>query len=87
MFELDPDEILTKVTKYNLMAAGKSIHIDVHEAIVGQLAAKFVAVPNLVMIIARPEYQGTGDTAEEALKDCLSKIRNMDVNELFPQNK
>ena len=87
MFDINNDEILTRITKYNLMSSGKSILIDVHEAITGKLAAKFVAVPNLVMVIANPKYQGAGETEEEALKDCFEKIRNVPVNELFPQNK
>lgn len=87
MVDINDDEILTKITKYNLMSSGKSILIDVHEAIKGKLAAKFVAVPNLVMVIAKPEYQGAGETEEEALKDCLKKIRDVSVNDLFPQQK
>ena len=85
MYALSDDEVLTKVTKYNLMSSGKSILIDVHEAIAGNLAAKYVAVPSLVMVIAKPEYQGTGDTEEEAIKNCLEKIQNIPVEELFPR--
>lgn len=87
MFELNPDDVLTKVTKYHYMGSGRSIHIDVHEAIQGTLAAKFVAVPSMVLIIAKPEYQGTGETCEEALSDCISKIQNADINDIFPQKK
>lgn len=87
MFKINENEVLTKVTKYNLMASGKSIYIDVHETMAGNLAGKFIAVPNLIMVIAAPKYQGTGETQEDALKDCLEKIHNVPVNELFPQNK
>lgn len=87
MYKLNDGETLTKVTKYNLMTSGKSIQIDIHEVITGTLAAKFIAVPNLVMIIARPEYQGAGDTEELAMQDCLSKIKDVDINDLFPQKK
>ncbi len=87
MYKLNENEVLTKVTKYNLMSSGKSILIDVHETIAGKLAAKYIAVPSLVMVIAKPEFQGTGDSAEEALQDCLEKIQDIPVEQLFPKQK
>lgn len=87
MFNLDSGSVLTKITKYNLMRSGKSLQIDVHELIEGTLAGRYLAVPNLVMIIAKPEYQGIGESEEEALKNCLDKIKNLSVDELFPQQK
>ena len=50
----------------------------------GSLAGKFVAVPNLINIVARQVFQGIGKTETEALEDCLSKIKNHDISELFP---
>lgn len=85
MFELNRDDVLTRVTKYHWMSSGRSIHIDVHETISGKLAAQFVAVPSMVLVISRPEYQGTGNTAEEALTDCIKKIRDVDINDIFPR--
>ena len=87
MYKLNDNEVLTKVTKFNLMSSGKSILIDVHEEIAGKLAAKFIAVPSLVMVIAKPEFQGTGDSIEDALQDCLEKIQHIPVENLFPQQK
>ncbi len=46
------DDLLTKVTRYNLIRDGRMLYIDIHEAIRGSLAAPFVAVPNLINIIA-----------------------------------
>ncbi len=64
------------------------LYIDVHQSIQGQLAAKFVAVPNLVNIIAKPELQGIGDNEQEAIKDCLKKIKGLPIEEIFPiENK
>jgi hypothetical protein len=62
------------------------IYIDVHERLAGNLAGKFVAVPNLINIVARPEFQGTGETESEALQDSLSKIRGLNIVEIFPQD-
>ena len=81
---LDSGDVLTRITRYNLMRSGKSLYIDVHELIEGSLAGRFLAVPNLVMIIASSEYQGLGDTPDEALQNCLAKIQGLAVEQLFP---
>ena len=84
MQDLMKNDILTKVARYNLIRNQRMIYIDVHETLAGDLADKFVAVPNLINIIARQEFQGVGATELEALNDCLSKIKNYDVEDLFP---
>ncbi len=85
MLDVDGKDILTRVTKYNLIRSDRMLHIDVHEAIFGKLAGKFVAVPNLINIIAKQEYQGTGDTEKEALENCLSKVKGVELEKLFPE--
>ena len=87
MFDLDEHDVLTRVTKYNLIRSERMLHIDVHEAVFGHLAGKFVAVPNLINIIAKQEYQGTGDTEKKALSDCLQKIKDVPLEELFPHRE
>ena len=84
MRELMENDILTRVSRYNLIRNQRMIYIDVHERLAGKLAAKFVAVPNLINIVARQQFQGTGETEPEALENCLSKIKNHDISELFP---
>jgi len=84
MPELMENDILTKVSRYNLIRNQRMIYIDVHERLAGNLAGRFVAVPNLINIVARQEFQGTGETESEALEDCLAKIKNHDIEELFP---
>jgi hypothetical protein len=44
-----------------------------------------VAVPNLVNIVARQEFQGVGDTESEAIESCLAKIRDVTIEDLFPR--
>jgi hypothetical protein len=60
------------------------IYIDVHESLAGNLAGKFVAVPNLVNLIAKQEFQGVGETETESLNNCLDKIKNQAIEDLFP---
>ena len=86
MQNLNPQDILTKVTRYNLIRNERMVYIDVHERLAGNLAGTFVAVPNLINIVAKQEFQGIGETESEALKDCLLKIKEFNVEKLFPQN-
>ena len=82
--DLRENDILTKVTRYNLIRQQRMIYIDVHERLAGHLAGRFVAVPNLINIIAKQEFQGVGETETEALENCLLKIRHLGVEDLFP---
>ena len=84
MQHLMENDILTKVSRYNLIRNQRMIYIDVHESLAGRLAAKFVAVPNLINIIARQEFQGVGETEAEALDSCLQKIKEYNIEDLFP---
>jgi hypothetical protein len=81
---LQPEDILTRITRYNLIRSQRLVYIDIHEAIFGRLAGRFVAVPNLINLIAKQEYQGVGETESEALENCLAKIRNVPIEDLFP---
>ena len=87
MQSLKENDILTKTTRYNLIRNERLIYIDVHETKAGKLAGKFVAVPNLVNIVARQEFQGTGETEETALKNCLQKIKELQIEDLFPRKE
>ncbi|MCD4722426.1 MAG: hypothetical protein K8S13_21595 [Desulfobacula sp.] len=82
--ELHQNDILTKVSRYNLIRNGRMIYIDVHEKIQGNLAGNFIAVPNLVNIVAKPEHQGAGEDGQKALEDCLKKIKGLNLEDLFP---
>ncbi len=86
MNNLDENDILTRVSRYNLIRNSRMIYIDVHERLAGNLAGKFVAVPNLINIVARQEFQGTGETESEALQDSISKVRGMDIVDIFPRD-
>ena len=87
MQSLKENDILTKSTRYNLIRNERLIYIDVHETKAGNLAGKFVAVPNLVNIVARQEFQGTGETEEMELENCLQKIKEFEIEDLFPRKE
>jgi hypothetical protein len=42
-------------------------------------------VPNLINIVARQEFQGSGETEAEALENCLQKIKDFEIEDLFPK--
>lgn len=81
---LQSTDILTRITRYNLIRNQRLVHIDVHEALHGRLAGRFVAVPNVLNLIAKQEYQGVGETESEALQACLAKIQGAQIEDLFP---
>jgi hypothetical protein len=83
---LQTNDIFTRVARYNLIRDQRLVYIDVHEALHGRLAGPYVAVPNLVNIIAKQEYQGVGQTEAEALANCLAKIKAASIEELFPRH-
>ena len=87
MLSLNENDILTRITRYNLIRNERLIYIDVHETMAGNLAGKFVAVPNLINIVARQEFQGTGKTEAQALENCLQKIKDFEIEDLFPQKE
>ena len=84
---LNSGDVLTKASRYNLIRNSRLVYIDVHEQLFGQLAGQFVAVPNLVNVLARQEYQGVGETEQDALEDCLEKIKELQIEELFPEKR
>ena len=63
MLAVNETDILTRVTKYNLIRADRMLYIDIHEAVVGKLAGKFVAVPNLSQ-----HYCQTGVSGHPAIR-------------------
>ncbi|MGD9042877.1 MAG: hypothetical protein PVG06_04145 [Desulfobacterales bacterium] len=87
MLPLNEKDILTRIARYNLIRNERLIYIDVHETMAGNLAGKFVAVPNLINIVAKQEFQGTGETEIQALENCLQKIKEYEIEDLFPQKE
>ena len=87
MLSLNKNDILTKISRYNLIRNQRLIYIDVHETKAGNLAGKFVAVPNLINIVAKQDYQGTGETEANALENCLEKIKDFEIEDLFPKKE
>jgi hypothetical protein len=87
LFTLDESELLTRVHKYELKRSNEKFRIDVHEVLAGTLEDRFFAIPSRLVREDRdvdPQYIGCGNTEEEALEDCLKKIKQVPVQEIFP---
>jgi hypothetical protein len=87
---LDRDDLLYRVVQYELHRIdndGKSnrLIISVSEGLNGARKGKFYARPMLMVRHAKPDYVGRGDSAEEALRDCLTKIKGLSLDEILEE--
>jgi len=44
-------------------------------------------VPNLINIVSKQEFQGSGETETQALENCLQKIKEYEIEDLFPKKE
>jgi len=82
---LGTDEILSRVTEFELTRGGRNgqLIISVHEVLNGPNKNKFYAVPNDLIHFANEQYTGRGGSVEDALKDCLAKIKGIATGEII----
>jgi hypothetical protein len=81
---LGNEEILARVHKFKLFRSEGNLFIDIYEALIGNPAHKFVAVPNLLVREANEKYFGVGDSKKTALADCLKKIKGIPLEIIVP---
>ena len=81
---LNEGEILARVHKFKLFREEGNLFIDLYEALMGNPASKFIAVPNLIIREADKQYFGFGESKSEALKDCLKKIKDVPIHGIVP---
>jgi len=87
MFTVSEGEMLTRVHKYELKRDADRFRIDVHQVLAGTAGNTFFAIPNLLTREDRDadeQYIGCGNTEDEALEDCLKKIKGVPVQEIVP---
>jgi len=63
------------------------ITIRLYEVMAGEGHAKFIAGPAVPMEtrLSKEEFHGRGATEEEALQDCIYKIKDVDKDSMFTQ--
>lgn len=85
MFDLNDSDMLSKLHQYKIDRPDGWCYISVHEVMASEKAkVAFIAVPNLATQQAEKEYFGVGESIEEALGDCLAKIKPVGIRTLFP---
>lgn len=81
---LDQDDILSCVHQYELLRGNDRCFIHVYEVLSSTKKSKFIACPSLIIKECSDAFIGNGDTKEEALKECLSKIKGVSIESIFP---
>jgi hypothetical protein len=87
MYLINENELLTKVQKYELKRGTEKFRIDVHEVLAGSIDDKFFAIPNPLFREDRevePQFTGCGNTEQEALEDCLKRIKDEPLEVIIP---
>ncbi len=85
---LSQDDILSRVHQFELQREEGRMFITVKEILGGSIKGRFFAIPNFVIQeCGNPEYIGQGGSVEEALKDCLKRIKGVPLSQIIPENK
>ena len=87
LYTLNEGELLTKVHKYELKRDTEKFRIDVHEVLAGTIEDNFFAIPNFLFREEREvdsQFIGCGNTEQEALQDCLEKIKKAPLQVIIP---
>jgi hypothetical protein len=83
---LDQDDVLSSVHQYELERDEERVFINVREPIGGSTKGSFIAVPSLISKeCSNTDYVGLGDSVEEALNDCLKRIKGISLSQVIPQ--
>ena len=83
---LNQDDVLSRVHQYELERDEERVFINVREPIGGSAKGSFIAVPSLIsQECNNTDYVGLGDSVEEALNDCLKRIKDISLGQVIPQ--
>ena len=73
---LNQDDVLSRVHQFELEREEERIFINVREPLVNSDKGAFIAVPSLItQECGNTDYVDLGNSVEEALKDCLKRIK------------
>jgi hypothetical protein len=80
---LNEGDILSHITRYELLRDEGRLYIDIHEVISEQTDNNYFATPNLIIREAKSEFIGKGNSVVSALEDCLQKIQKHPIDVIF----
>ncbi|MBU0729346.1 MAG: hypothetical protein KKE17_06720 [Proteobacteria bacterium] len=84
IIELTGEEQLAETTEYSFNnRRNVNIPIKIFEIIAGNDKGIFIARPISLITRARKRFVGRGTSKIEALNDCLEKIREKSIAEIF----
>ena len=83
---MNRDDVLSSVHQYELERDEERVFINVREHLGGSPKGSFIAVPSLISKeCSNTDYVGLGDSVEEALNDCLKRIKGISLSQVIPQ--
>ncbi len=83
---LQQDDVLSRVHQFELERDEERIFINVREPLVNSDKGAFIAVPGLItQECGNTDYVGLGNSIEEALQDCLKRIKGMPLSQIIPE--
>jgi hypothetical protein len=88
MIQIEKGQLLLKTIDFKYVRTKEdAITIRLYEVMAGEGSAKFIAGPAVPMETRLPkeEFHGHGATPEEALQDCINKIKDVDRDSMFTQ--
>jgi hypothetical protein len=86
MIHIEEGQLLLKTTDFKLVRTKEDvITIRLYEVVAGGGNAKFIAGPAVPTEtrLAKEEYHGHGSTPEEALQNCIAKLKDVDRDSMF----
>ena len=83
---LNQDDVLSRVHQFELERDEERIFINVREPLVNSDKGAFIAVPSLItQECSNTDYVGLGNSIEEALQDCLKRIKGIPLSQIIPE--
>ena len=86
MIQIGEGQLLLKTIDYKYIRSEEdTITIRLYEVMAGEGSAKFVAGPAVPLEnrLAKEDFHGHGATPEEALQDCINKIKDVERDSMF----
>lgn len=81
---LADEDLLFWVSPYELHRPDGKLFIHVCELQTGPKKGLFIAYPTILTRSGDRKYLATGSTLDEALKNCLEKIKGKPLSEIIP---
>jgi len=80
---IDSDTILSRMTDYELDRGPEGrVFIRVHEILTGSKKGSFIAYPTWVVGRTKNQYMVMAETHDDALDECLLRIKGVPLDDL-----